>query len=109
MAVKFRTYKDDTLYGSDYNHIREFLIELDSHNYHYGRWDWMLMFKGLERYDIDQLERIGIWEEDEKIVAIATYDTKLGSAYLLMFDAYGNLKEEMFLYAKNTLVKKEEF
>jgi GNAT superfamily N-acetyltransferase len=109
MAIKFRQYKNDTLYGKDYNRIREFLIELDSHNYHYGRWDWMLMFKGMEWADIDHLEKIGIWEEHEKVVAIATYDTQLGSAYLLLFNGYVKLKEEMFIYAKYNLAKNGEF
>jgi hypothetical protein len=40
MHVQFRTYKNDTLFGADYHKLRDFLIALDSHNYHFGRWDW---------------------------------------------------------------------
>jgi GNAT superfamily N-acetyltransferase len=105
MSVKSRQYENITLYGDDYNRVRDFLIELDSHNYHYGRWDWMLTFFGNDWADVDKLGKIGVWEENGKIVAIATYDTKLGSAFLLALKGYENLKEEMFFYAKTNLAK----
>jgi GNAT superfamily N-acetyltransferase len=105
MSVKSRQYKQTTVYGDDYNRIRDFLIELDSHNYHFGRWDWMMMFSGSEWADLDKLEKIGIWEDNGKIVAIATFDTKLGSAFLLALKGYEKLKEEMLIYAKTNLVK----
>jgi GNAT superfamily N-acetyltransferase len=109
MAVKFRTYKNNNLYGNDYIKIRNFLLELDSHNYTFGRWDWMVMSLCAEWADPDGIERIGIWQENEKIVGIATYDTTLGSAYLLTLKGYENLKEEMFGYAKENLAKDEKY
>jgi len=109
MYVKSRKYENITLYGDDYNRVRYFLIELDRHNYHYGRWDWMLTFFGNDWADVDKLGKIGIWEENCKIVAIATYDTKLGSVFLLALKGYENLKEEMFFYAKANLAKDGKF
>jgi GNAT superfamily N-acetyltransferase len=111
MSVSFRTYKKTTDYGEDYHKIRNFLIELDSHNYHFGRWDWIKMGfdAGWEWTDPTGLERIGIWEEGDKIVALATYDMSLGSAYLLAFKAYEKLKQEMFFYAKENLAKDGKF
>ena len=41
MSVKFRHYKNDALYGDDYNRVRNFLIELDRFYYSFSRWDWM--------------------------------------------------------------------
>ena len=32
MSVNFRQYKNITLYGDDYNNVRDFLIKLDNHN-----------------------------------------------------------------------------
>jgi GNAT superfamily N-acetyltransferase len=109
MSVGFRYYKNTALYGDDYTAIRNFLIELDSHNYHFGRWDWMIMSLGWEWTDPEGIEKIGIWEDDRKIVAIATYDSALGSAYLLALKGYEKLKEEMLLFAKTNLAKDGKF
>ncbi|MDR0443537.1 MAG: GNAT family N-acetyltransferase [Treponema sp.] len=109
MSVKFRPYQNITLYGDDYNRVRDFLIELDSSNYHFGRWDWMLTFLKHEWADVDKVEKIGIWEENGKIIAVATFDTRLGSAFLLLLNGYEHLKEEMFLYAKINLAKDGQF
>ena len=109
MSAKFRQYKNITLYGDDYNRVRDFLIELDSHNYHFGRWDWMFMFLGLEWADVDKIEKTGIWEDNGEIVAITTYDTKLGSAFLLTLKGYEELRPEMFISAKENLAKDGNF
>ena len=109
MSVKFRQYKNITFYGDDYNNVRDFLIELDSHNYHFGRWDWMLMSMGAEWADSDGIEKIGIWENEKKIVAMVTYDTTLGSAFLLTLKGFEELKEEMLIYAKENLGKNGQF
>ena len=105
MSVTFRTYKNTTFYGDDYNNVRNFLIELDSHNYHFGRWDWMMMSLWAEYNDPSGLEKVGIWEENKKIVAIVTYDGALGSAFLLTLKGYENLKQEMLLYAIENMGK----
>ena len=111
MSVKSRQYQNIILYGDDYNRVRDFLIELDSHNYHFGRWDWMLTFFAaeVEWAESGGLEKIGIWEENGKIVAMTTYDTKLGSAYLLNLKGYENLKNEMLISAKENLAKDGDF
>ena len=109
MSVIFRTYKNTVFYGEDYNNIRNFLIELDSHNYHFGRWDWMMMSLWAEWNDKSGLEKVGIWEENNKIVAIVTYDGALGSVFLLTLKGYENLKQEMLLYAKENMAKDGKF
>ena len=109
MSVKFRKYQNTTLYGEDYNDVRNFLIELDSHNYHFGRWDWMMMSLNSEWADPSGIEKVGIWVENSRIIAIATYDTKLGEAFLLAFKGYEKLKEEMLIYAKANFVKDDKF
>jgi GNAT superfamily N-acetyltransferase len=109
MSVSFRTYKNTTVYGEDYHKVRNFLIGLDSYNYHFGRWDWMVMSINNKWADPDGIGKIGIWEEGDKIVALATYDTSLGSAYLLASKEYEKLKQEMFFYAKENLAKDGKF
>jgi GNAT superfamily N-acetyltransferase len=109
MSVNYRYYQNNTLYGEDYNGVRDFLIELDSHNYHFGRWDWMIMSLNAEWADPSGIEKIGIWEDGKKIVAITTYDTTLGSAFLLTLKGHEKLKEEMLLHAKSNLAKDGKF
>ena len=98
MPVTFRTYNPEPLFGSDYAALRGFLIKLDSHNYDYGRWDWMITHNHL---DSSGLPRIGLWEEDGAVVAAATYDCSLGGAYLLM-DAEHRYLGEALLDRKST-------
>ena len=108
MSVKFRQYRNTSLYGDDYKIVRDFLIELDSYDFHFGVWDWMFICLGAEWADPDSLEKIGLWEDGKKLVAVAAYETTLGSIYILTLNGYEKLKEEMLLYAKDNLVKNGE-
>lgn len=106
MPATFRSYIPEPLFGEDYHKLRDFLIRLDSHNYHFGRWDWMITHGWLDK---SGLPRIGLWEENGEIVAAATYDCALGKAYLLTDNRHRSLNEEMLLYAKDALAKDGNF
>lgn len=106
MSAAFRKYTPAPLFGEDYHKLRNFLMKLDSHNYHFGRWDWMITHSYLDKRGIPY---IGLWEENGEIVAAATYDCILGQAYLLMEKAYRHLGEEMLLYAKGAFAKDGNF
>lgn len=106
MSATFRSYNPEPLFGEDYYKLRDFLIRLDSHNYHFGRWDWMITHGWLDK---SGLPRIGLWEENGEIVAAATYDCALGKAYLLTGNRHRCLNEEMLLYAKDALAKDGNF
>jgi GNAT superfamily N-acetyltransferase len=100
---------NDKIYGNDYNKIRDFLIDLNNHNYHYGRWDWMVSNLSAYWADPEGINKIGIWEKNEKIIAISTYDTSLGKAFLLTLNGYEYLKNEMLEYSKLNLSKNGSF
>ena len=106
MSTQFRTYQNDVLLGGDYRRLRDFLIGLDSHNYHFGRWDWMITHSMLDPIG---LPKIGLWEEGGAIVAAATYDCVLGKAYLLADPQHRHLAGEMLAYARDALVKDGAF
>ena len=113
MSVIFRKYNIDlqnaegeALFNDDYYSLRNFLIKLDSSTYHYGRWDWMITHGYL---DPTGLPHIGLWEDNGEIVAAATYDCGLGTAFLLMLPEYQYLGEEVLLYAKSALAKDGKF
>lgn len=42
-----------------------------------------------------------IWEDDEKVVGVATFDCQLGTSYCLALPEYASLKSEMLLYARD--------
>ncbi|MFV0400861.1 MAG: GNAT family N-acetyltransferase [Oscillospiraceae bacterium] len=106
MKTTFRTYRHQWPLAGDYDIIRNFLIERDSSNYAFGRWDWMATHSYLEE---EGLSRIGMWERDGEMVALATYDTGLGKAYLLTLPGAEDLYPEMLDYAAKNLGKDGEF
>lgn len=106
MTITFRTYQNNERFGADYHALRRFLLRLDSHNYGFGRWDWMITHGYL---DASGLPRIGLWEDGGEVVAAATYDCGLGSAYLLVLPGYENLRAEMLAYAETALAKDGSF
>jgi ribosomal protein S18 acetylase RimI-like enzyme len=59
--------------------------------------------------DQSAVGKIGIWEDEEKIVGVVTFDCQLGEAFCLTFQEYKNLKEEMLCYAKENLSKEGKF
>ena len=100
MNITFRTYRNDTLFGEDYHKLRQFLIELDSSNYAFGRWDWMITHPNLK----DEIEKIGIWEDRGHIAALATFDTQInGKCYFPYKQGYTGLLRDMIMYAKENL------
>jgi GNAT superfamily N-acetyltransferase len=59
--------------------------------------------------DKSGLSKIGIWEDGNEIVAMSTYDTRLGEGFFCVFPRYGHLKREMLRYAKENLAKDGRF
>ena len=103
MSITFRSYNPEPLFGEDYYKLREFLIRLDSHNYHFGRWDWMITSGWLDK---SSLPRIGLWEENGELVALSTYDIRLdGKCFFPYKKGYEHLSSEMIRYAQENLAK----
>jgi hypothetical protein len=106
MAITFRTYDPDPLFGADYAALRDFLIRLDDANYPFGRWDWMITHSYLEKIG---LPKIGLWSDGGEIVAVATYDCGLGGAFLPAAPGYEFLWDEILCYAETALQKDGKF
>ena len=101
MPIQFRTYSDKTRLGEDYRKLRDFLIDLDDCNYSFGRWDWMVTHSMLEEKG---LSKIGIWEDSGKIVALATYDTRMdGKCFFARQKGYDHLLCGMIAHAEENL------
>lgn len=101
MTITFRNYTG----VDDYWRIAAFLIQ----HYQPGNadgnwiepaWEYMHYHPALESAFLD---RIGIWEDDGEIVAVAHYEWRLGEAFFQFHPAYHYLREEMLLYAEEHL------
>lgn len=100
MGIQFRHYTPN-----DYQRVDDFLIRHHQPNNQDGNWlepIWEYMH-GHPFLDHASLNRIGIWEDEGDIVAIAHYESRLGEAFFEFHPAYRFLKTEMLAYAEQNL------
>jgi GNAT superfamily N-acetyltransferase len=108
MPVQFRSYTDETGFSEDFHRVWEFLVRINQkkvvdEGFLWGRWEWMFC---LERYlDQEHLSRIGIWEENNLIVALATYESGLGYVWPLVASGYEYLQEDILKHAWENMQK----
>lgn len=100
MSILFRNYTKQAGITEDYHKVRNFFIRLGYAEFTYTRWDWMATHGYLDKCSVG---KIGIWQDDEQIVGVSTFDSQLGNAFCLTLPGYGFLKKEMLLYAKDNL------
>lgn len=105
MTIKLRSYTSWPGFSTDFFKVRDFLKRIYIPGYPYGnwlwnRWEWMF---SLTYLDETQLEKIGVWEEDGKIVALATYEMGLGYAWYSFAKGYDRLKKELIEYSEDKL------
>lgn len=106
MSIQFRNYTKQAGITEDYHKIRNFFIKLGYAEFTYTRWDWMATHGYLDKSAVG---KIGIWEDSEQIVGVATFDCQLGNAFCLALPEYAFMKKEMLLYAKDNLSKDGKF
>lgn len=101
MALYFRNYDP----SDDYQRVDDFLIR----NYQPGNadgnwiepaWEYMNFHPAL---DHSLLGRIGMWEDNAKLVAVVNYEGGLGDAFFQVDPAYRSLRHEMLNYAEDAL------
>lgn len=107
MGITFRNYTNEIRFTDDFNKVCDFIIQNNikdkyTMNFPWNRWEWMF---SRESYDPSLLSKIGIWEQDGKIVAVATFEDNYGDAYLLCSGDHTYLKKDMLQYAKKNLSK----
>jgi len=104
MSVTFRNYSDKTTYSDDYRKVRDFLIRINTEKLTtprmlWGAWDWARPFY----WNNEDADKIGLWEDNGKLVALATYESGLGEAFLCLDESYPSLKYDLIVYAKENL------
>lgn len=105
MSITFRNYNSEPFFTEDYCKVREFLIRINADKLRefrlpWGAWEWAVTHRSLDQ---SNLKRIGLWEDEGKLVALATYESQLGEGFFIVGEAYGHLKSEMVAYAKKAL------
>jgi len=101
MGLILRAYQSP----GDYQRVSDFLTQhylpgnADG-NWIAPAWEYMHYHPALNS---DVLDRIGIWEEDGKIVAVAHYEWRLGEAFFEVDPAYRAMRYEMLQYAEEAL------
>lgn len=106
MSIQFRNYTKQAGITEDYHKVRDFFVRLGYAEFTYTRWDWMSTHGYLDRSAVG---KTGLWEDEGKIVGVATFDCQLGKAFCLALPEYAFLKKEMLVYAKDNLSKDGKF
>ncbi len=102
-----RPFTAEPGYTDDFVAVRDFLIRLNADEvrapgFLWGRWEWGF---ALPHLDTTSLDRIGVWERDGRIVALATYEQGLGDAWLVVDPDHRDLLTEMVDHAIDRLAK----
>jgi GNAT superfamily N-acetyltransferase len=101
MTIKFRHYH----HANDYTRVSDFLIAHYLPNNADGNWiepAWEYMH-GHPYLDRTSLQKIGVWEDNGEIVAVAHYESVLGEAFFEFHPAYHHLRNEMLDHAESNL------
>lgn len=104
--IIFRNYSNMCGITDDYFKVRDFFAERGYCEFTYARWDWMTTHSYLEK---ENISRIGLWEEHDRVVAVAAFDCQVGETFLVTLNGYEHLKQEMVVYAQKELNINENF
>lgn len=102
--MEFKNYKEEY-----YEAVCQFLVRLSQEskkniNWNWARWEWMYFH---QEFDMDSAETIGLWFDESKLVALATYDYYAGEAVILVEEGYKALYDEVIEYSIKTFSDKE--
>lgn len=98
--VVFKSFKN-----SDYENVRQFLVELNANNKNHINWNWARfewMFEHPE-FDKSAIDSIGLWWDSEKVVGAAIYDMYFGEGFCGVLPEYENLYADVLDYAYDKL------
>ncbi len=110
MNIRQRNYTSQPGFTKDFFRVRDFLKRIHEpgykdENWLWSRWEYMFSHPQL---DETQLSRIGVWEDGDKIVALANYEDRLGHAWFSFDKDYGHLKPDLLEHAAQRLCRKNE-
>jgi predicted N-acetyltransferase YhbS len=109
MPTTSRPYTSEPGFTPDFYRVRDFLARINQPQlitpvFPWGRWQWAFSLPYIDEFNLD---RITIWEDDGQIVALATYEQKLGEAFLIVDPAHVDLLPAMVTVAGERLANDE--
>jgi predicted N-acetyltransferase YhbS len=109
MTVIHRPYTSDPRFGADFLRVKAFLASINQPEmvfpgFPWARWEWAFSLPYLDRQHLD---RIMVWEDDGEIVALATYESRLGEAFVAIAPTYSHLTAEVVAVATDRLADAE--
>src|SRR5690606_8729103 len=92
-------------FTDDFYAVRDFLVRLNADEvrkpgFLWGRWEWAF---ALPCQDTTALDHIGVWEQDGRVVGLATYEEGLGDAWLVVDPDHRDLLPAMVDHAVDRL------
>jgi len=96
--------------GRDFDRVADFLAGLYLPGNRDGNWfqaEWEYAYTH-PWFDESSTDRIGIWEDEGRIVGVVTYELRPGTAAFQTAAGYGSLKPEMLCYAEQNLARAED-
>jgi GNAT superfamily N-acetyltransferase len=105
MAIQFRNYTKESGFTDDFHAVRKFLLRINEeepfqYDFLWGRWEWAF---SLQYLDTANISKIGVWESDGEIVALAAYESAPGTIYFGIDKEYSFLKKDILLYTRDNL------
>lgn len=111
MTITQRQYIAEPGFTEDYHRVKAFLKRIYKDDFNspqswiWNRWEWMFSLPNL---DESQLNRIGIWESNDQIVGLATYEQSIGDVWFSLDPDFEDLKRPMIEYALTHLAASGE-
>ncbi|MEG0943285.1 MAG: GNAT family N-acetyltransferase [Angelakisella sp.] len=104
MSIKTKHYNDAAGYSVDFRNVCNFLIRINQNkvitpNYLWARWVWQFG----PYMNMENLSKIGVFQDDDTIVGLVTYENDIGEAYFCLDEAYAYLKPQLIEYASKHL------
>lgn len=106
MTATKRSYQ----HAHDYQKVGDFLIRHHCPGNQDGNWlqpAWEYMHSH-PNLDQSSLDKIGMWEENGELVALVTYESELGEAFVQIHPAYTALKPALLEHAEQNLTGANE-
>lgn len=103
LNISYTHYKGELCTNEDYDELHNFLVGIHNEQYTYARFDWMMTNR--EYLDATNLDKIGIWKENNNIVAVVMYDHSLDDVYPIYLPGYEFLFSELLTHIENVMIK----
>ncbi len=102
MTIEFASYPKEPGFTEAFLEVSDFLKRINQRtittlNFEWARWEWMFSLPYLKE---EYLDRIGLWRDNGRLVALATYETDVEEAFICVDPQYHHLKPEAIGYVQ---------